>query len=82
MREQREWEAHAAFMDALVEDGFITAGGPLGNEDEARRVMHVMRADDADAIERRMADDPWTPLGLLETLSVEPWTILLGALAR
>lgn len=78
MREQAAWDAHAAFMDRLAEEGFILAGGPLGTEDEAPRVMHVVEAADADAVERRMAEDPWTPMGLLRTLTVEPWTVLLG----
>jgi uncharacterized protein YciI len=40
--------------------------------------MHVVEAPDADAVERIMAEDPWTPMGLLRTLSIEPWTVLLG----
>src|ERR1700694_5451460 len=61
MRQQAEWEAHAAFMDVLESEGFIVAGGPLGAEDHAARVMHVVSAPDRDAIETRMAEDPWTP---------------------
>ena len=78
MRAQAEWYAHAAFLDALTSAGFIVAGGPLGDEDAARRVMLVVDAPDRDTIEARMADDPWTPMRLLRTVSVEPWTILLG----
>jgi uncharacterized protein YciI len=80
LRQQREWAAHAAFMDALAAEGFIVVGGPLGHEDKARRVMHIVVAPDARAIEARMREDPWTPLGLIRTVSIEPWTILLGAL--
>jgi len=80
MRRQAEWEAHAAFMDALAERGVIVAGGPLGGEDEAERVMHVIEAPNASAAEAFMADDPWTPMGLLKTVSIEPWTVLLGAM--
>lgn len=78
MRRQVEWEAHAAFLDALECEGFIVAGGPLGGEDDAARVMLVVRAPDRDAVETRMAQDPWTPMHLLTTVSVEPWTVLLG----
>jgi len=78
MRRQVEWDAHAAFMDALTEEGFIIAGGPLGSEDEALRVLHVIQAADARAVEARLDDDPWTPAGMLKTVSIEPWTILLG----
>ena len=78
MRRQAGWEAHAAFMDALDAEGVIVAGGPLGGEDDAARVMHVVNAPDRDAAEDRMAQDPWTPMHLLTTVSIEPWTVLLG----
>lgn len=80
MRRQEAWEEHAAFMDALVDEGFIVAGGPLGGEDDAPRVMHVIEAPDAATVESRMAADPWTPMKLLRTASIEPWTVLLGGL--
>jgi hypothetical protein len=32
MREQDGWAEHAAFMDALAEEGFIVLGGPVGDE--------------------------------------------------
>ena len=78
MRRQTGWEPHAAFLDALESEGFIVAGGPLGDEDTATRVMLVVNAPDRDAIEARMAEDPWTPTQLLSTVSIEPWTVLLG----
>ncbi len=82
MRRQAGWDAHAAFMDALAGEAFIIAGGPLGDEDSAARVMHVVDAPDKNAIESRMAEDPWTSMRLLKTLSIEPWTVLLGGLSR
>jgi len=78
MRRQDEWDAHAAFMEALVDDGFILAGGPLGGEDGAKRVLHIVDSPDAAAVESRLAEDPWTPMGLLRTISIEPWLVLLG----
>lgn len=78
MRRQAAWDAHAAFMDALADEGFILAGGPLGHEDEAARVMHVIDAPNVEAVEARMAEDPWTPMNMLTTVYIEPWTVLLG----
>ena len=31
LREQEGWDEHAAFMDELVEQGFIVLGGPLSD---------------------------------------------------
>jgi hypothetical protein len=32
-REQAGWDEHAAFMDGLVEEGFVVLGGPVGEGD-------------------------------------------------
>jgi uncharacterized protein YciI len=73
MREQDGWEAHAAFMDALADEGFILLGGPLGDDD---RALHVVDAGSPHEIEARLTEDPWSA-EMLETASIEPWTILL-----
>jgi hypothetical protein len=75
MREQELWDEHADFMEALVDEGFIVLGGLLG---EDGRAMHVVDAGGEEEIHARLADDPWTPLDLLRTASIERWEILLG----
>jgi uncharacterized protein YciI len=77
MRQQEHWEEHAAFMDALADDGFVILGGPLGDGEE--QFLLIMAADSEQAVAVRLADDPWTPLLLLRTAWVEHWEILLGA---
>jgi uncharacterized protein YciI len=76
MRQQEQWEEHAAFMDALTDDGFVILGGPLG--DGEKKFLLTIAAESEQAIEARFAGDPWTPLRLLRTASVERWEILLG----
>ncbi len=66
-------------MDALVDEGFVLAGGPLGGEDDAPRVLHIVSAPDRAAVAAKLAQDPWTAMGLLQTVSIEPWTVLLGS---
>jgi uncharacterized protein YciI len=80
-RQQQDWDPHAAFMDSLVEDGFVVLGGPLGDVDRDRVLLVVDAADEAD-IESRLADDPWAPHEVLRTVSIEPWTVWLGQLRR
>jgi uncharacterized protein YciI len=70
---QSGWDAHADFMDALVDDGFIVLGGPLGDE---VRVVHAIEASSKDAIRARLAEDPWSGSHLVIE-SIEPWTIRL-----
>jgi uncharacterized protein YciI len=74
MREQDEWDAHADFMDALVNEGFVVLGGPVGH---AERVLLAVSAENEQAVEARLAEDPWRPMGLLRTGAIEPWEILL-----
>jgi uncharacterized protein YciI len=72
-REQAGWDEHAEFMDALVEDGFVVLGGPVG---DGRRVLLVCDASDEEAVRERLATDPWVG-SVLTVASVEPWQVLL-----
>ena len=74
IREQRGWDQHAAFMDGLVEDGFLLLGGPVG---DGRHTLHVIEAADEDEVRRRLAEDPWARAGLLEVGSIHPWALWL-----
>jgi uncharacterized protein YciI len=75
MEEQSGWDEHAAFMDGLVEAGFIVLGGPLADE---VRTAHAVEADSEDEIRRRLAQDPWSGSHLVVD-SIEPWEIRLRA---
>jgi uncharacterized protein YciI len=75
MREQDGWEEHAAFMEALVGEGFILLGGMLADE----RAMHIVEAESEDAVRARFRADPW-PEDVLNVATVTPWEILLGSL--
>ena len=75
-REQAGWDEHAAFMDRLVDEGFVVMGGPVG-EGDGDHALLVVRAGDEAAIHARLADDPW-PDTVLTTGSVRPWQVWLG----
>jgi uncharacterized protein YciI len=75
MEEQSDWDAHAEFMDGLVEDGFIVLGGPLADEE---RVAHVIEADSEQAVRATLAGDPWSNTHLVID-SIEPWTLRLDS---
>ena len=74
-REQDNWDEHAAFMDALVEDGFVVLGGPIGDGDE---VLLIVRAESEAEIEARLDEDPWFPMDVLRIARIERWQIWLG----
>lgn len=74
IREQKAWAEHAAFMDGLVEDGFIIVGGPLGDGEET---LHLIVAPDEQTVRGRLDGDPWAEMGLLEVGSVAEWSLWL-----
>jgi uncharacterized protein YciI len=78
LREQAGWDEHAAFIDALAEQGVIVLGGPLGEvagevtgDDVA---LLVVAAGSEAATRARLADDPWAGT-VLTMASVRPWTV-------
>ena len=74
LRQQDGFDEHAAFVDGLVDDGFIILGGPLeGGAD----VLHAISAPSEEAVRERLAQDNWAQNGMLTIKSVEEWTVLL-----
>ena len=79
LEEQSGWDAHAAFMDALVDTGFVLLGGPLADE---HRVILVVEAESEHDVRATLARDPWSGSHLV-VAAVDRWTIRLdGRRAR
>ena len=76
-REQAGWDEHAAFMEGLVDEGFVVLGGPIGKGDGENTLL-VIEADDEATVRERLAEDPW-PLDLLTIESIRPWSVWLRA---
>jgi hypothetical protein len=73
LEQQSGWLEHAAFMDRLVDDGFLVLGGVLGDE---LRTAHAVEAGSEEEIRERFARDPWSGSHLVVD-SIDPWTIRL-----
>ena len=67
IRQQDGWDGHAAFMDGLVDDGFIILGGPVGEGNPPEQTLHAVKAADEDEIRTRLARDPWNRAGCCES---------------
>jgi uncharacterized protein YciI len=74
IRQQQDWDEHAAFMDGLVADGFLIIGGPVSG---GERTLHAVEAAGEDEVRARFGADPWAGTGMLEIGSVEPWALWL-----
>ena len=79
IRNQYGWDEHAAFMDGLVDDGFIILGGPVGHGEQT---LHVVQAADENEIRARLAGDPWASAGLLRIGTIERWALWLDSRPR
>jgi uncharacterized protein YciI len=76
-REQARWDEHAAFMDALAEEGFVVLGGPIG-EGDGDNALLVVDAEAEATIRARLAEDPWAD-DTLTIESIRPWSVWLRA---
>jgi hypothetical protein len=79
IRDQNAWSDHAAFMDALVDEGLIVVGGPVGNGDYT---AHLVESDDRSRVSARLAQDPWAQDGHLKIGLLEPWSLWLDGRSR
>ena len=73
-RDQPYWDEHAAFIDNLIEEGFIVLGGPLPDEGGA---VLVVRANSEAEVRDRLGPDPWYVHGILALQSVRRWDIFI-----
>ena len=73
-REQPFWNEHAAFIDNLVDDGFILMGGPLVDEGGS---LLIFNAEDENEVREKLKNDPWARHGILKLESVKRWEIFI-----
>jgi uncharacterized protein YciI len=78
LEQQADWPAHAAFMEALHDEGVVLLVGPLQGTSDA---LVIMRAGSDDEVAARLAPDPWTN-SLLTTKQISRWHLRLGSLDR
>lgn len=72
---QPEWEAHRVYMNRIEDEGISRLAGPLAGGGD---VLLVFRADNAEQVERILAEDPWTRSGLLRTTRIARWDLRVG----
>jgi uncharacterized protein YciI len=73
-RQQPLWDEHAAFIDQLVDEGFIFMGGPL--VDEGGSIL-IVNAEDEMEVREKLKNDPWMKHGVLNLESIKRWQIFI-----
>jgi uncharacterized protein YciI len=79
MRQQASWQEHARFIDGLEAEGLLCLAGPLEGGDD---VLLICGGDSPEAVEAKLAQDPWTRADMLHTTRISPWNVLVGALVE
>jgi len=79
VREQPGWDAHAAFVDGLVERGTLVMGGPYSDNSGT---MMMLEGVDADEAARILADDPFIANGVFLLEEIREWTIFVDELTE
>lgn len=79
IREQPGWDAHAEFIDALVERGTMVMGGPYSDNSGS---MTLLDGVDAAEAERLVTQDPFIENGVFVLEEIRDWTIFVDELTR
>jgi uncharacterized protein len=78
VREQADWDAHAEFVDALVERGTMVMGGPFSDNSGS---MSLLEGVDVDEARRILEDDPFMQNGVFELDEIREWAIIVDELS-
>ncbi|HEY8843126.1 MAG TPA: YciI family protein [Gaiellaceae bacterium] len=78
VREQPEWDAHAEFVDALIERGTFVMGGPFSDNSGS---MSLLEGIDADEARRILEGDPFMKNGVFVLEEIREWTVFVDELS-
>jgi uncharacterized protein YciI len=77
VREQPDWDAHAEFVDALIERGTMVMGGPFSDNSGSMSLLEGVGADEA---RRILEEDPFMQNGVFELDEIREWTVFVDEL--
>ena len=77
VREQPRWDEHAAFIDALIEDGTFVMGGPFADNSGSLSLLEGVTADEAREI---IAKDPFVENGVFVLDDLREWDVFVDEL--
>jgi uncharacterized protein YciI len=76
--DQPDWEAHAEWVDALIEEGTFVMGGPLSDYSGSVSLLEGLTAAEAREL---IATDPFVLNGVFVIESVRDWTVYVDELS-
>ena len=78
VKEQPEWDAHAEFVDGLIERGTFVMGGPFSDNSGT---MILLEGIDVDEAARILEEDPFMQNGVFELEEIREWSIFVDELS-
>jgi len=78
VREQPDWDAHAEFVDALIERGTFVMGGPFSDNSGS---MSLLEGIDVDEARRLIEDDPFMKNGVFVLEEIREWNVFVDELS-
>ena len=76
--DQLGWDAHAEWVDALIENGTFVMGGPLSDNSGSVSLLEGLTAAEAKEL---VVTDPFVANGVFELDSVRDWTVYVDELS-
>lgn len=71
--------AHRAFLGGLADEGVVLASGPLAGPGQASALI-LLQHDSEEAVRELLREDPFAQQGLIESVDVRPWDVVIGDL--
>jgi uncharacterized protein len=78
VREQQDWDAHAEFVDALIERGTFVMGGPFSDNSGS---MSLLEGVDAEEARRLVEEDPFMKNGVFVLEEIREWNVFVDELS-
>jgi uncharacterized protein YciI len=78
VREQPDWDAHAEFVDALIERGTFVMGGPFSDNSGS---MSLLEGIDEDEARRLIEGDPFMKNGVFVLEEIREWNVFVDELS-
>jgi uncharacterized protein len=78
IREQPDWDAHAEFVDGLIERGTFVMGGPFADNSGSQSLLEGIDAEEA---RRILEEDPFMKNGVFELEEIREWNIIVDELS-
>jgi uncharacterized protein YciI len=76
--DQPDWDAHADWVDALIDAGTFVMGGPLSDYSGSVSLLEGLTAAEAEEL---IATDPFVLNGVFVVGSVRDWTVYVDELS-